>query len=478
MSATVLSAPFLEHIKPYFTDAERYAAFKAACCKPLRRSIRCNGLKVAPHHTQAIFAERDIPLHTIPWANHGHWLGKTPDSQLGNWVEHLSGGFYIQEASSMLPAYALTTLLDDKPRHQLKLLDMAAAPGSKTTQLADWLGNQGLLVANELSSSRLKVLAANLQRSGVRNAAITHFDARVFGHYQHQQFDGILLDAPCSGEGTVRKDPTALKHWSLSAVKELSALQKELIVSAFNALKPGGVLIYSTCTLNEYENQQVCQHLLTQEGEAVAAVPLTQLFPQAAQSATAEGYLHVWPHIYDSEGFFVAAFRKTGASSPDPELMRVHRPKVFPYQPATRKQVQALEHALHQQFGFTTPEHFTWYQREQSFWLFPIAFEPFIKTMKFDRIGIKVADAVKSGFRFHHELATCLHDCCEHPPVSLTAEQARDYLMGRDIDLTVASKGERIVSYNEHVLGLAKPVNNRLKNRLPRELVRDHNITV
>ena len=142
-----------------------------------------------------------------------------------------------------------------------RVLDMASAPGSKTTQMAAMMANGGVLIANEYSSSRVKVLHANLQRMGVSNTALTHFDARVFGQYQYESMDAVLLDAPCSGEGTVRKDPDALKHWDPQEIADIAATQRDLIDSAFLALKPGGVMVYSTCTLNSQENQAVLQHL-------------------------------------------------------------------------------------------------------------------------------------------------------------------------------------------------------------------------
>lgn len=191
-----------------------------------------------------------------------------------------------------------------------RVLDMASAPGSKTTQMAAMMANGGLLIANEYSSSRVKVLHANLQRMGVSNTALTHFDARVFGQYQYESMDAVLLDAPCSGEGTVRKDPDALKHWDPQEIADIAATQRDLIDSAFLALKPGGVMVYSTCTLNSQENQAVLQYLKQKYGAAVAFESLESLFAGAEKACTAEGFLHIWPQIYDSEGFFVAKVRK------------------------------------------------------------------------------------------------------------------------------------------------------------------------
>eukprot|EP00487_Bulimina_marginata_P009558 TRINITY_DN4008_c0_g1_i1.p1 TRINITY_DN4008_c0_g1~~TRINITY_DN4008_c0_g1_i1.p1 ORF type:complete len:158 (+),score=20.06 TRINITY_DN4008_c0_g1_i1:35-508(+) len=150
----------------------------------------------------------------------------------------MAGLFYIQEASSMMPPSAMFNAEDDEFN---AILDMAAAPGSKTTQVAALMKNQGVLVANEYSASRVKVLHANIERCGVRNAALSNFDGRVFGGWLPGQFDAVLLDAPCSGEGTIRKDPDAMKNWSRDSVIAIGDTQRDLIESAFHALKQVGL---------------------------------------------------------------------------------------------------------------------------------------------------------------------------------------------------------------------------------------------
>lgn len=182
-----------------------------------------------------------------------------------------------------------------------RVMDVAAAPGSKTTQIAARMNNEGAILANEFSASRVKVLHANISRCGISNVALTHFDGRVFGAALPEMFDAILLDAPCSGEGVVRKDPDALKNWSPESNQEIAATQRELIDSAFHALRSGGTLVYSTCTLNREENESVCLWLKETYPDAVEFLPLGDLFPGANKALTEEGFLHVFPQIYDCE---------------------------------------------------------------------------------------------------------------------------------------------------------------------------------
>jgi len=295
------------------------ADFIAACQRPLRKSIRVNTLKVTIEEFTQRAQQKGWQLEPVPWCEEGFWIeADESEVPLGNSAEHMSGLFYIQEASSMMPVSALFL---DQQQEFTSVLDMAAAPGSKTTQIASKMNNQGVLVANEFSSSRVKVLHANIERCGVRNAALSNFDGRVFGGWLPEQFDAVLIDAPCSGEGTVRKDADAMKNWSKESVISISDTQKDLIESAFHALKPGGVMVYSTCTLNIEENQQVCHHLKETFGDAVEFESLATLFPNADKALTEEGFLHIFPQVYDCEGFFVARLRKL-ESVPAPKVKK------------------------------------------------------------------------------------------------------------------------------------------------------------
>ena len=327
---------YLDKMTPLLGDAPSLKQFIDSCQTPLRKSLRVNTLTIDVERFVRRMQRQGWQLEPVPWCQEGFWLKRPPEQEalpLGNTAEFLAGMFYIQEASSMLPPVAL---LDGLPIGA-KVLDMAAAPGSKTSQLSAYMKNRGLLVANELSSSRLKVLSATLQRMGVMNVAMSHFDGRVFGDWLAEEFDAVLLDAPCGGEGTIRKDPLAMQNWSEQALEHLSSVQKALIDSAFRALKPGGVLVYSTCTLSPEENQQVVQYLLERYPQCLQIESLAGLFQGADKAVTAEGFLHVWPQIYDSEGFFVARLRKTQGM---PESDSPRKSGKLPFVVASRRQTE------------------------------------------------------------------------------------------------------------------------------------------
>lgn len=441
--------------------------FIAACQRPLRRSIRVNTLKISVEDFLTLVAPYGWQLTPVPWCAEGFWIERDDEDAvpLGSTAEHLSGLFYIQEASSMLPVAALFAEGNTPER----VMDVAAAPGSKTTQIAARMGNRGAILANEFSASRVKVLHANISRCGIRNVALTHFDGRVFGAALPEAFDAILLDAPCSGEGVVRKDPDALKNWSVESNLEIAATQRELIESAFHALRPGGTLVYSTCTLNRDENEDVCLWLKAQYPDAVEFLPLNDLFASAHEAVTPDGFLHVFPQIYDCEGFFVARLRKTAAVAPLPApTFKVGN---FPFAPLKGRDAGQVTLAAGKA-GLSWDETLHLWQRDKEIWLFPANIEPLIGKVRFSRIGIRLAEVHNKGYRWQHEAVIALagHD----NTFALTHQEAEEWYRGRDVyPENTPSNDEVVVTYQGYPLGLAKKVGSRLKNSYPRELVRD-----
>lgn len=441
--------------------------FIAACQRPLRRSIRVNTLKISVEDFLALVSPYGWQLTPVPWCEEGFWIERDDEDAvpLGSTAEHLSGLFYIQEASSMLPVAALFADGNSPER----VMDVAAAPGSKTTQIAARMGNRGAILANEFSASRVKVLHANISRCGIHNVALTHFDGRVFGAALPEAFDAILLDAPCSGEGVVRKDPDALKNWSVESNLEIAATQRELIESAFHALRPGGTLVYSTCTLNRDENEDVCLWLKAQYPDAVEFLPLNDLFVSAQEAITPEGFLHVFPQIYDCEGFFVARLRKTQAVAPLPA------PKFkvgnFPFAPLKGRDAAQLVAAA-EKIGLFWDESLHLWIRDKEVWLFPAEIEPLIGKVRFSRIGIRLAEVHNKGYRWQHEAVIALAG--HENTFALTHQEAEEWYRGRDVYPDSTPSGDEvIVTYQGYPLGLAKKVGSRLKNSYPRELVRD-----
>lgn len=313
--------PSTENIvfKPAFI--ERYSKltdwelFKKYSLSFLRRSIRINTLLTTIKETKKSIEEKSWKLEQIPWCKEGFWIehqgiGEEKRRDTGNLLEHHLGKIYVQEAASMIPPLVL------KPKPGEIVLDMCASPGSKTTQIAAMMKNKGLIIANDYKGDRLQPLGINLQRSGLTNSIITLMHGSSFHNFQ---FDKILVDAPCSGTGTIRKSLKTIRIWNSSMISKISRQQKYLLENAFNNLKPDGELVYSTCSLEPEENEGVISSLLNKyENAKVVKVKLPGLKTSpAVLEFQGENYnkqvsyaLRIWPQDNDTEGFFVAKIKK------------------------------------------------------------------------------------------------------------------------------------------------------------------------
>ncbi len=291
-----------------------FEAFKKISMTFLRRSIRVNTLKIGIAALKKRL-ENDWELTPVPWCKEGFWIdhkGRGDDYRrdIGNLIEHSLGYIFIQEAASMIPP----VVLDAKPGEHV--LDMCASPGSKATQIAQYMKNQGVLVANDYRSDRMKALGLNIQRMGITNCLTTMMEGRFF---KGLEFDRILLDAPCSGTGTIRKSLKTLRIWNPVMIKRLAGTQKQLIRTAFDNIRAGGTLVYSTCSLEPEENEAVVDSLLENAPDAhLEAFRLKGLkrsepvneFNGRRFSSEIGKCLRIWPQDNDTEGFFVAKIRK------------------------------------------------------------------------------------------------------------------------------------------------------------------------
>ncbi len=281
------------------------------CMKPLKKSIRINTLKIDRDKCLDMIQRRGWKIKQIPWYENGFWVEDKSDEQLGNTLEHFLGYYYVQEASSMIPPVVL------QPEEHDFVLDLAAAPGSKTSQLAEMMKNKGCIVANDIQIQRIKVLRFNLEKLGVINAVVTRMDGRKFAKFR-ERFDKVLLDAPCSSEGIIRKDWKALSRWNTRFIKEMARLQRRLIDAAALTVKKNGTIVYSTCTLAPEENEAVVDYAVRRHGLVVEKIKVKGLkaregiveWEGKVFDESVRNCLRVWPQDNDSEGFFVAKLVK------------------------------------------------------------------------------------------------------------------------------------------------------------------------
>jgi 16S rRNA (cytosine1407-C5)-methyltransferase len=220
-------------------------------------TIRLNPLKGNVEETKKALEAKNYQMQAIPWAANTYFVLNHDKSEVSQTVEYQDGKFYIQNLSSILDALVLD------PQEGENVLDMCAAPGSKTTHIAALMNNKGKILANDIDMSRVSSLKNVLYQFGAKNAKATYSDATEFGKKYPEYFDRVLLDAPCSGEGMIYMNSMKpLRFWGLDKIKRCSFLQKDLIISAFRTLKTGGTLVYSTCTLEPEENEGVVTFLL------------------------------------------------------------------------------------------------------------------------------------------------------------------------------------------------------------------------
>lgn len=263
----------------------------------------------------SMLRERSIELKKIPWARYGYWV--VNDVNVSNTLEHMLGLIYIQGAVSMAPVEVLS------PKPGELVLDLCAAPGSKTTQIAQALQGEGVIVANDVNIKRIRALSSNVQRCGVINCIITQVDGRKFPLWAKGFFDKVLVDAPCTSLGIVSKDWSAAKKWSFRTSERLSKLQLSLAISGFECLKVGGIMIYATCTLSPQENEWVIDRLLANKPNArLENIRLEGLkinkglleWQHNKYNPELERCVRVYPYEHEAEGFFIAKIVKEGDS--------------------------------------------------------------------------------------------------------------------------------------------------------------------
>jgi NOL1/NOP2/sun family putative RNA methylase len=273
--------------------------------KPLRKSVRINTLKA---RTEYVIGRLKILEDRIPWCNEGFYVNVKDFSSI---PEHHLGIIFPQSAVSMIPP----VIMELEPG--IKVLDMCAAPGAKTTQIAQYMENEGCIVANDVKKERINILISNLQKCGVLIAKVTMIDGRKFAKFENQ-FDAVLVDAPCSNIGMIRKNYRYAKLWSLKLSLNLSKIQKELILAGYKALKPGGILVYSTCTLEPLENEAVVDYLLRNTNAEIEKINLPiraiegfKKFGDLEFLDEVRKCLRIHPQMNDTEGFFVAKLIKS-----------------------------------------------------------------------------------------------------------------------------------------------------------------------
>lgn len=467
---------------------DRYAAYTDLAllndfsARPLRKSVRVNTLKMTTAKFRQRAAEIGWSLEPVPWCEEAFFVDReNREKGIGSDVYHLVGHLYIQEAASMLPV----SLLDPQPGEEV--LDMSAAPGSKTTQIAARMNNRGVIVANDVQEKRLWTLKSSLHRCGVANVIVTKKVGQWFGKQMTERFDRVLCDAPCSAQGTSRKDSDALKYCSLENIGKMARLQEQLLEAAVHAAKVGGRIVYSTCTLTPEENEGVVRQILNKFSTQLEIVDPRELqiapdgFWDTALEDTRRVQEHqspgmpflpvirLWPQTYDTEGFFSAVIRKIAPTrdvlSFDPVPKQEHRLPGSRFKDASAhlEKVYGASFLDEDDTLFERGEHLLLTPREVAAFRMPVEDYalgfPFGKWLDHHRVLPSHEVIWLRGNR-----ATSL--VCE-----VTEDQMHNLLSAKDETCDPALHGYVIVRWGDCPLGLSLAKEGRLKNNLPRWMV-------
>lgn len=304
---------FLQRLQALMPNSSDFKKFESIVHTSPKNFIRCNTLKISPEELLSNLRKKwevEQPFQENPEI----MLVTSPllPGELGKAIEHILGYYYIQEISSMLPPIALA------PKPNEFILDLFASPGSKTTQIAAMMQNQGTIVANDLKMDRIKILSSNLERTGVSNTIVSRQDAISLCSKLSKSkilFDKILVDAPCSGEGTLRSSPKTFLMWNQKVIDKLSRQQKKFLAFALRCLKKEGTLVYSTCTHSPEENEAIVSFALENFPVKIEPLSLPLKSRPGITSWQNEKYspetakaCRIYPQDNDSEGFFLAKF--------------------------------------------------------------------------------------------------------------------------------------------------------------------------
>lgn len=420
-------------------------AYFSALEEPYLRGVRLNPRKPVRPDVLDGFGD------PVPWnAACGRYLAM--DSAAGLDPLHEAGAYYIQEPSAMAPVAILN------PQPGERVLDLCAAPGGKSTQIADALCGEGLLVCNEPVPSRAKILSRNIERMGVPNALVVSADPEKISPIWPECFDAILVDAPCSGEGMFRRHPETRAEWNESSPAGCASRQRHILQHAVRMLKPGGRLVYSTCTLNHEENEEIVAWLLESFPE-LSTASFSLDIGQGRTLDAPEGMAHFYPHELKGEGHFAAQLRKADGEADDL------------FTPATQ-QLSKPDKALlaaYQTFSraFDLPEA----NAQMGDTLLCCPALPPIKGVKVLRAGLQLGVLKGKVFAPDHALAIAL-PANAMPTLPLSREDALKYQSGESIAAPDELTGWCLPTYEGLALGFGKASSGQMKNHYPKGLRR------
>lgn len=429
----MLPVDFLNRMKDQL--GEEYPQYLKSLERPRAVALRFNPLKGE---------KPGLPFvaDPVPWESQGYYYD--PDSRPGLHPYHEAGVYYLQEASAM----SAVALLDPQPGE--RVLDLCAAPGGKTTQIAGRMLCEGFLLCNEIHPQRARILSRNIERMGVANALVTNETPQRLAKAYPGYFDRVLIDAPCSGEGMFRKEEAAVNDWSMETVQMCARRQTEILEAGSALVRPGGRLVYSTCTFAPEENEMTIMAFLENHSEFTLEAVDAPWFTPAG-----EGMFRLWPHKLLGEGHFAAVLRKAGDHREGPYKEKTEK---------LPKEWEAFAKDLDIHLPVGKPVLFG-----QSLYWAPVEM-PDIRGLKVLRPGLALGEVLKGRFQPAHALALWLKTAAVTQDYAWDSREMAEYIHGNVVPSN--QKGWCLVTVDGYSIGWGKGDGKVLKNHYPKGLRR------
>ncbi len=413
------------------------------------KAFRVNTLKQSISEFKKNAKKEKWKLEKIPFCKEGFFVDLPSNiKSLGSTIVHNSGYGYVQGATSMYPVELLDVKKGDV------VLDLCASPGGKSTHIAQKLNGDGLIVANEISRNRLAQLRENIERLGIWNAVMTNLSPDYFAKYFPKSFDKILVDAPCSGEGMINKSSEVLKKWSIKYVEGFARMQMKILKNAFEALKEGGTIVYSTCTLNEIENEGVLKNMKEIYGDAFEVVSMKKF----------------WPHIDLVEGFFSAKILKQGFEKQGLAVSIKYKGnrevseaknkwKILP----KHKRDKILKDFM-QYFGFEVRHKILLVQYEETIWMQPALFWEKFKYMSVKYVGMPFAKINRKGeIEYMKYVVNVFGHLFQKHLIELDDKEVEQFFCSHEFPYLYDKEGIFALTKKPYLLGLCKLSNGKIK---------------
>lgn len=454
----MLPQAFLERMERMLGD--EYPAFLESYEKERYQALRVNPLKA---DREDFLQKAPFTLRTVTWEPNGFYYDK--DDAPGKHPYHAAGVYYIQEPSAMAPA----AYLDAQPGE--RILDLCAAPGGKSTQIAAAMRGEGLLISNEIHPARAKILSENIERMGIRNAMVTNESPQSLAKVFEAYFDRIMVDAPCSGEGMFRKNADACDEWSPENVAICAQRQAEILECAASMLRPGGRMVYSTCTFAPEENEGTISRFLEKHPEfSIVDVPHYETMSEGVAAWTdasqpgLERTIRLFPHHVDGEGHYLAVLGKAGSVSDNYEGYCARGPEKGIPERDAKEYLDFAKDTLR-----VKPEGKLIRFGEQLY-LAPEEM-PATKGLKVLRPGLHLGTMKKNRFEPSHALALALRpeDVLHSYDMEGESREVRMYLNGQTLQED-GEKGWYLMTVDGYSIGWGKLAGGMIKNHYPKGL--------